>query len=118
MMTELDMKPLQAVSSITVGFTWHAITKEVWFSDNDRDQMGDDVPFCELNKTHKASMYLGYRIFTAANSKTHSWCETFASGWLDEATQEFWSRPVDVLLLKNRSMLVSDDFAGVIYRIS
>lgn len=44
--------------------------------------------------------------------------ETFASGWLDDATQKAWGRPVDVLLLPDGSMLVSDDTANVIYRIS
>lgn len=43
---------------------------------------------------------------------------TFASGWLDETTQKVWGRPVDVLLLPDGSMLVSDDYAGVIYRIT
>jgi glucose/arabinose dehydrogenase len=42
----------------------------------------------------------------------------FATGWLDEASQKAWGRPVDVLLLPDGSMLVSDDQAGVIYRIS
>lgn len=44
--------------------------------------------------------------------------EIFASGWLDEATQKAWGRPVDVLVLPDGSMLVSDDHANVIYRIS
>jgi glucose/arabinose dehydrogenase len=44
--------------------------------------------------------------------------EVFASGWLDEATQKVWGRPVDVLVLPDGSMLVSDDYANVIYRIS
>jgi glucose/arabinose dehydrogenase len=44
--------------------------------------------------------------------------ELFASGWLDEASQKVWGRPVDVLLLPDGSMLVSDDQANVIYRIS
>lgn len=42
---------------------------------------------------------------------------TFASGWMDDATQKVWGRPVDVLLMPDGSMLVSDDQAGVIYRI-
>ena len=42
--------------------------------------------------------------------------ETFASGWLrgDEA----WGRPNDVLLMPDGSLLISDDKAGAIYRIS
>jgi glucose/arabinose dehydrogenase len=44
--------------------------------------------------------------------------QPFASGWLDESTQKVWGRPVDVLLLPDGSMLVSDDQANVIYRIT
>jgi glucose/arabinose dehydrogenase len=173
----------------TVGFTWHPTTKELWFTDNGRDLMGDDVPFCELNTAPKAGMHFGYPYFhsgtikdpdfggshqaaeftsPAQNLGPHvaplglkfytgnmfpaeykdqifiaehgSWnrsrkigyrvslvkmkdgkaagYETFASGWLDDTTQRAWGRPVDVLLLADGSMLVSDDLAGVIYRIS
>lgn len=173
----------------TVGFTWHPQTKEMWFTDNGRDMMGDDVPFCELNTAPKAGMHFGYpyyhsgtirdpqfgaghepseftapaqnlgahvaplglkfytgnmfpaeykdQIFIAEhgswnrskksgyritlvktkNGKANGY-ETFASGWNDDALQEFWGRPVDVLVLEDGSMLVSDDFAGVIYRIT
>ena len=41
--------------------------------------------------------------------------ETFAEGWLQGT--EPWGRPVDVLVLDDGSMLVSDDYAGAIYRI-
>jgi glucose/arabinose dehydrogenase len=173
----------------TVGFTWHPTTKELWFTDNGRDMMGDDVPFCELNTAPKAGMHFGYPYFHSGTIKdpefggTHeaseftapaqnlgphvaplglkfytgnmfpavykdqifiaehgSWnrskkigyrvslvsmkdgkaagYETFASGWLDEAANRAWGRPVDVLVLTDGSMLVSDDLAGVIYRIS
>jgi glucose/arabinose dehydrogenase len=51
------------------------------------------------------------------NGKSKSY-DTFASGWLDEATQKVWGRPVDMILLEDGSMLVSDDYADVIYRIS
>jgi glucose/arabinose dehydrogenase len=42
----------------------------------------------------------------------------FAEGWLDEDTQEYLGRPVDVAMLRDGSLLVSDDHAGAIYRIS
>ena len=42
----------------------------------------------------------------------------FAEGWLDEETGEYLGRPVDVAQLKDGSLLVSDDLAGAIYRIS
>jgi len=41
----------------------------------------------------------------------------FAEGWLDKATGEYLGRPVDVAQLPDGSLLVSDDFAGAIYRI-
>ena len=44
--------------------------------------------------------------------------EVFADGWLDEETGEYLGRPVDVLVLPDGSLLVSDDLAGAIYRIS
>ena len=174
----------------TVGFTWHPETKELWFTDNGRDMLGDDIPPCELNTASQAGMHFGYPYchggtikdpefgskrpcsdFTvpAQNLGPHtaplglkfytgsmfpaeyknqlfiaehgSWnrskkigyrvslvkvenntkatrYETFASGWLDDETQKVWGRPVDVLLLADGSMLVSDDQANVIYRIS
>ena len=44
--------------------------------------------------------------------------EVFATGWLDREKQKAWGRPVDVLFLTDGSMLVSDDKAHVIYRIT
>lgn len=174
----------------SVGFTWHPQTKELWFTDNGRDMLGDDIPPCELNKATTAGMHFGYpychggdiddpefgnkrpcsdfispvhrlgphvaplglkfytgsmfpdsyknNIFIAEhgswnrskkigyrislvnveNDKDAVSYETFASGWLDDEKQEAWGRPVDVLLLPDGSMLVSDDKAGVIYRIA
>lgn len=173
----------------TVGFTWHPDTKDLWFTDNGRDMLGDDVPPCELNSAPKKGMHFGYpychggtikdpefgskrscdeftrpmqnlgahvaplglkfytgNMFPAEyknqiilaehgswnrskkngyklslakleNGKVVSY-QPFATGWLDEATQKVWGRPVDVLLLPDGSMLVSDDQAGVIYRIA
>ena len=44
--------------------------------------------------------------------------QVFADGWLDETTGEYRGRPMDIAFLKDGSMLVSDDFAGAIWRIS
>lgn len=44
--------------------------------------------------------------------------EVFASGFLDPDTGLYRGRPVDVAVMKDGSLLVSDDFAGAIYRIS
>jgi glucose/arabinose dehydrogenase len=174
----------------TVGFTWHPVTKNIWFTDNGRDMLGDDIPPCELNTATKEGQHFGYpychggivkdpefgnkracadfvqpaqnlgahvaplglKFYTGdmfptqyknqiilaehgswnrskksgyklslvkvdENNKTTAY-ETFASGWLDEATQKAWGRPVDVLMLSDGSLLVSDDQAGVVYRIT
>ena len=44
----------------TVGFTWHPETGEMWFTDNGRDLMGDDVPPCELNRITAVRQHFGY----------------------------------------------------------
>jgi glucose/arabinose dehydrogenase len=44
----------------TVGFDWHPTTGELWFTDNGRDLMGDDVPPDELNHAPKAGLHFGY----------------------------------------------------------
>jgi len=43
--------------------------------------------------------------------------EPFAEGWIDE-NGEYDGRPVDVAQMKDGSLLVSDDFAKAIYRIT
>ena len=37
----------------TVGFDWHPVTKELWFTDHGRDWAGDDGPQDELNRIPK-----------------------------------------------------------------
>jgi glucose/arabinose dehydrogenase len=44
----------------SVGFTWDPKTKGLWFTDNGRDNLGDDIPNCELNYAPKAGMHFGY----------------------------------------------------------
>jgi glucose/arabinose dehydrogenase len=175
----------------SVGMTWHPETKELWFTDNGRDMLGDDTPDCELNKAtalgqhfgypywhagtikdpevgsegKEASFYtapeaklgahtapLGLRFYTGDQfpasyknqlfiAKHGSWNrstksgyevilarldamgkvsaqEVMVSGWLDQATQEAWGRPVDVQQLADGSLLISDDVANCIYRLS
>lgn len=173
----------------TVGFTWHPDSGDLWFTDNGRDMMGDDIPECELNVAPEAGLHFGYPYCHAGSvqdpdfggkrpcsafvapvqklgphvaplgikfytgdmfptsyrndafiARHGSWnrsrkigydvvlvnlegnrsqgMEVFATGWLDESEQKAWGRPVDVLILDDGSMLVSDDTANVIYRIS
>lgn len=44
----------------TVGFTWHPETGNIWFTDNGRDWMGDDIPPCELNEITEEGQHFGY----------------------------------------------------------
>ena len=44
----------------SVGFDWHPETKELWFTDNGRDMLGDDLPADELNHAPRAGMHFGF----------------------------------------------------------
>ena len=44
----------------SVGFDWHPETKELWFTDNGRDSLGDDLPADELNHAPRAGMHFGF----------------------------------------------------------
>jgi glucose/arabinose dehydrogenase len=44
----------------TVGFTWHPETAEMYFTDNGRDMLGDDIPPCELNVATEKGQHFGY----------------------------------------------------------
>ena len=44
----------------SVGFDWHPVTREMWFTDNGRDMLGDDVPSDELNVAWKPGLHFGF----------------------------------------------------------
>ncbi len=44
----------------TVGFDWQPGTGDLWFTDNGRDMLGDDVPPDELNRVTEAGLHFGY----------------------------------------------------------
>jgi glucose/arabinose dehydrogenase len=44
----------------SVGFEWNPKTREMWFTDNGRDMLGDDVPNDELNVAPKPGMHFGF----------------------------------------------------------
>ena len=44
----------------TVGFDWNPRTEELWFTDNGRDWLGDDVPPDELNRAPVQGMHFGF----------------------------------------------------------
>ena len=171
----------------TVGFDWHPQTKELWFTDNGRDEMGDNVPPDELNHAPQPGMNFGFphchgtnipdpefgkgvdcskftppamelgphvaaigmRFYTGTMfpeqyrnqifiAEHGSWnrstpigyrvtlvrlegnkavkYEPFAEGWLQGS--QAWGRPADVLVMPDGALLVTDDKANAIYRIT
>ena len=77
------------------------------------------APLCLKVSIHVFTLLkIGYRITRVKieNSRSVSY-EPFIYGWLDEDEQEAWGRPVDVLILEDGSMLISDDYANAIYRV-
>ncbi|MDQ0009206.1 glucose/arabinose dehydrogenase [Luteibacter jiangsuensis] len=44
----------------TVGFDWRPTDKSLWFTDNGRDMLGDDMPSDELNHLTKPGEHFGY----------------------------------------------------------
>jgi len=65
------------------------------------------------------STKVGYRvvrIVVGANGEKPR-MEPFAQGWL-RSKEQVWGRPADVLPMPDGSLLVSDDYAGAIYRIT
>ena len=65
------------------------------------------------------SSKVGYRVMRmhVSNGKVDK-AEVFMDGWLNDATQDVTGRPVDVVELKDGSLLVSDDYGNKIYRIT
>ncbi|HSL04075.1 MAG TPA: sorbosone dehydrogenase family protein [Nitrospiraceae bacterium] len=60
---------------------------------------------------------IGYRItLVSRDEQERPRYSVFAEGWLQG--QKAWGRPVDVLVMPDGALLVSDDSAGAIYRIS
>ena len=67
------------------------------------------------NRTKK----IGYRISRVKieNNKSLGY-EPFIYGWLEKDKNDAWGRPVDIVFLEDGSMLISDDYANVIYRVT
>jgi hypothetical protein len=60
------MKPDGALETVargvrnSVGFDWNPRDKTLWFTDNGRDMLGDDLPSDELNRVAQAGQHFGY----------------------------------------------------------
>jgi glucose/arabinose dehydrogenase len=174
----------------TVGFDWHPVTKELWFTDNGRDWAGNDGPEDELNRIaagqegafygfpychangipdpdvrrpnacagvvmpaaltgpHSAGLGIkfytgtmfpenyrnvafiarhgswnrdqrfGYDLVMARTDGDRATIEPFMTGMLDEANNQYYSRPSYLLQMTDGSILVSDEHHGATYRIS
>jgi len=170
----------------SVGLAWHPLSGNLWFSDNGRDRLGDDVPADEINEISGENTHYGFPFYHAGDisdqkfgkgknagdyvppihkiqahsaalgisfytgkqfperyrnalfiAEHGSWNRTekvgyrvsvlrweagekiyepFISGWLDG--EKNWGRPNDVLVTPNGDLLISDDQAGAIYRVS
>ena len=172
----------------SVGFDWHPVTKDLYFSMHARDWLGEDIPSDGFYQAPRAGLHFGYpychqgdildaqfgkgracsefappliktgphvagngvmfytggmfpaeykdRVFLAQRG---SWNRTqrtgyrvmmvtlrqndvpkyepFAEGWL-QPDQTIWGRPVYTTHMKDGSILISDDYAGAIYRVS
>ncbi len=60
---------------------------------------------------------IGYRVmYVPLEGNRPTGYEVFAEGWLQAGRA--WGRPVDVLVMPDGALLVSDDEAGAVYRIS
>jgi glucose/arabinose dehydrogenase len=171
----------------TVGFDWHPKTRELWFGDNQRDWLTEDMPLDEVNRVTKQGENFGYpychsglmldpqygwgkdckdyvkpavligphsaplgmRFYTGKmfpakyqsaifltrhgpwnktekyaadvvaifiDAKGNARMEPFLTGLVEN--NGYLGRPADVLVLKDGSLLVSDDHNGAIYRIT
>jgi glucose/arabinose dehydrogenase len=80
------------------------------------DQYNQQILIAEHGSWNRSEK-IGYRIMMVEleNGKAVSY-KPFAEGWLQG--EQVWGRPVDILQLHDGSLLVSDDYGDVIYRIS
>jgi glucose/arabinose dehydrogenase len=179
----------------SVGMDFNPKDKTLWWTDNQTDGLGDDVPPGELNRSTAVGQHFGYpywnghykvagtpaaldlkdmkapanAVYPQVEFPAHqaqlgmtfysgkqfpakyqggmfiashgSWnrskatgalinfvpvnpdgtagkAEVFADGWLDSDTGTYRGRPVDVAPMKDGSLLISDDYAGAIYRVT
>jgi glucose/arabinose dehydrogenase len=80
-----------------------------------------DNMFIAMHGSWNRSTKQGYNVMRArADAKGGVKLEPFLDGFITDAKGDppMWGRPVDVLQMKDGALLVSDDYNGVIYRIS
>ena len=114
-----NKKPPQAVTPPVLGFQAHSANLGFKF------YTGKQFPSAYQGNAIVAqhgswnrSKPVGYQLMRVVFDENHKVKsnEVFIDGWLNDG--EAWGRPVDVLQLNDGSVLVSDDYSGVIYRVS
>lgn len=77
--------------------------------------------FVALHGSWNRSRRTGYKIIRVPmkNGRPTGGYDDFLTGWmLDESSSEVWGRPVCLLVLRDGSLLISDDGAGKIWRVT
>lgn len=86
------------------------------------EQYKDQVFIAEHGSWNRSSEagHTGYRIthVKLGDDGSGQSYEPFITGFLDKASNKKWGRPVDILFMTDGSMLISDDLAGAIYRVT
>ena len=59
----------------SVGITYHPTTKELWFTDNQVDGMGDDTPPGEINRAPKTGMKFGMPWYGGGQVRTNEYAD-------------------------------------------
>lgn len=91
---------------------------EFYTADQFPSKYKNQVLFAEHGSWNRSTK-IGYRVMMVTLDENYNATsyEPFAEGWLEEDKDDVWGRPVDLEFLPDGSMLVSDDYADVIYRI-
>lgn len=69
------------------------------------------------NRTRRVGYKIAYFPWDAARNALGDEIN-LVTGWVNDATQEVWGRPVDVIADLNGNLLISDDQSGTIYKLS
>lgn len=83
----------------TVGFDWHPGTGDLWFTDNGRDHLGDDLPPDELNRATEGGLHFG---FPYLHGKSVEDPDFYSSRPTDDFTIPQWELPAHVASLGMR----------------
>jgi glucose/arabinose dehydrogenase len=69
------------------------------------------------NRSRKVGYKIVYVPFGADAKPNADKPVDLVTGWLNDATQEAWGRPVDAVAGKDGSIFISDDTSGTVYRL-